>query len=357
MDTQRFDRNQLPDTFLYKEIRQQPETLARLIEQQREHIASIADEIRSRDPRFVYLAARGSSDNAAMYAKYAFSSICGLPTSLAAPSLFTVYRTPPRLRDALVVGISQSGEAPDILEVVREAKRQGALSLAITNNLHSPLAVEADFHVYLHAGEEVSVAATKTYTAQLVALAALAAALAGDAAHRSEIEEVPDAVRTTLSLEERVADVAERYRYMDRCVVIGRGFNYSTAFELALKLSELTYVLAEPYSSVDFLHGPIAVIHRDFPAFLMGPRGAVLPGLREIARRLEELGSEIVAFSDDEEILGRATVPIQLPAHIGEWLSPVTTIVAGQLFAMHLTAVMGRHPDRPRGLAKVTRTR
>ena len=277
--------------------------------------------------------------------------------ALATPSLFSIYQQPPRFGNALVLGISQSGKSPDIVGVLAEARRQGALTAAITNFPDSDLGQQADYVVNLHAGLERSIAATKTYTSELAAIALLSATLAQNQAMHDALVQMPETVTATLALDREIAQLAERYRYMRDCVVIGRGYNYATAFELALKLKELTYTIAEPYSSADFLHGPLALIEHGFPAIVIAPSGVVLPELQSFMHTLQQREAEIVAISDDAATLALARTRLALPRSVPEWLSPLTTIVPGQLLALHLAQVRDYDPDHPRGLRKVTETR
>lgn len=341
---------------LYREIREQPDVLSALIDQEAANVRRIAHRLREHDLRYVVIAARGTSDNAATYAKYLFGAVAGLPISLATPSLYTLYERPPRLKDALVVGISQSGQSTDIVEVVREGSRQGVPTLAVTNDVQSPLAEAASYVIDIHAGEEKSVAATKTYTAQLVVLALLASYWIDDAQCVEAIERLPEQVAQTLILNEAVADHAERYRYMRDCVVVGRGYNYATAFEIALKLKELTYIVAEPYSSADFRHGPIALVEGGFPVVCILPAGAAYEHVFKLAKDLKDRDAELLVISEQDEALGLATTQFRLPAGIPEWLSPIPCVVPGQLLAYHLTLAKGYDPDHPRGLRKVTDT-
>jgi glucosamine--fructose-6-phosphate aminotransferase (isomerizing) len=341
---------------LSDEIHEQPEVLARLLDEQSEAAAQIAAAIRARDVRYAVFAARGTSDNAARYAQYLFGAVVGLPVALATPSLFSIYHTPPRLRDALVLGVSQSGQSPDIVAVVEEGRRQGALTVGVTNVPDSSLAQAAEHVLPLGAGEERAVAATKTYTAQLAALALLAVQLAGDGEQLAGLRTVPAAVEKTLALEEPVALAAQRYAYATECVVLGRGYNYATAFEIALKLKELTYVVTEPYSSADFRHGPVAIVERGFPAVVVAPQGAVYPDMLALTQELAAREAELIVISGQDQPLRLARTPLQLPAVLPEWLSPFTCVVPGQLLALHVTLAKGYDPDRPRGLKKVTET-
>lgn len=342
---------------LQREIRQQPRVLTRLLEEELAAARGIAQDLRRRDVRYVYIAARGTSDNAARYGQYLLGACNRLPVGLGTPSLFSIYEQPPRLEGGLVVGISQSGQSPDIVSVLAEGRRQGVPTLAITNEPASPLAQQADHLLRLHAGEERAVAATKTYTAQLAALALLSCCLDGDEERLEALRRVPRAVAGVLGSEDAVAQTVERYRYMESCVVLGRGYNYATAFEIALKLKELAYLIAESYSPADFMHGPIAVVGSGFPALVVAPGGKMLPTVRDFSLQLKSRGAELLMISDSEDLLGEAVTPLPLPSGIPEWLSPIVAVVPGQLFALHLTLVKGHDPDQPRGLQKVTRTR
>ncbi len=347
----------LEQTHLFQEIHEQPAVLLRLISQENQLIRQLASAIHARDITHVLIAARGTSDNAGRYAQYLLGVMNGMLVTLATPSIFSIYKRPPRLDKTLVLGISQSGKSPDIVAVVAEGKRQGTLTAAITNFPDSDLAQEADFVINLHAGIEQSIAATKTYTSELMTIALLSAALADDADMLATLLRAPAVVQATLALAPHIAQVAERYRYMRDCVVIGRGYNYATAFELALKLKELTYTLAEPYSSADFLHGPLALIEHGFPALVIAPSGIMLPELQEFIHTLQKRKAEVIVISDDPATLALARIPLHLPHPVPEWLSPLAAIIPGQLFAMYLAHVRDFDPDHPRGIRKVTETR
>ncbi len=347
----------LQKTHLFREIHEQPAVLERFLASGLEPVRTLAGRLRAEGIRHVFIAARGTSDNAGRYAQYLFGIQNRLLVSLATPSLFSIYQRPPDLRGTLTLGISQSGQSPDLVAVLTEAGRQGGLTAAITNSPDSPLGAAARIIIPLLAGEERSLAATKTYTAQLAALAALSALLSEDSqAALTELRQVPAAVGAVLARRDEIEAVAERYRYMQHCVVIGRGLNYATAFELSLKLKELTYSIAEPYSSADFLHGPFALIEPGFPIFLIAPRSAVLPELLDFLVRLGERRGEVIAVSDVPDVINRCTRSLPLPVSMPEHLSPITAIVPGQLFAMYLAHTRGIDVDHPRGLTKITET-
>jgi len=350
---------------LEKEIREQPEVLDRLLESQAAKMLELAESLQAEKSDtavrpygfdYVLLAARGSSDNAARYAKYLFGYHNRLPVALAAPSLYTLYKQPPCLGKALVIGISQSGQSPDIVEVVADAKRQGQATLAITNDPESPLAKASDHMIHLNTGPEKSVAATKTYTASLGALALLSAALERDRERLAELRRLPVVMERTFPKIFAELHRVERYRYMSHCVVIGRGFNHCTAFEIALKIKELTRTITEPYSTADFHHGPIAMVGPGFPVMLVAPRGAVMDDTRQLVDRLKGSKAELLIISDDYDLLDQAHIACGLPEGIPEWLTPLVTVLPGQYFALALAQAKGFDPDHPEGLKKVTET-
>ncbi len=345
----------MPNTNLKQEIEQQPEIIQKLFETESQNLSKIADHIK-RNFRYIVIAARGTSDNAARYAQYLFGAHNHLPVALATPSLFTLYQQPPRLNGALVIGISQSGHSPDIVAVLAEAKRQGCPTLAIVNDVSSPLAETASYVLPLHAYPEKAIAATKSYTASLGAIALFSCLLENNPDHLRQLMEMPEKIQQTLDNLGPPLGHVERYRYMDQCTVIGRGYNYATAFEIALKIKELTRVLAEPYSSADFRHGPIAIIHKGFPVILIAPTGAVSENMIELVGDLKHLGSEVLMISNDEQLLRHSQVAFALPPDVPEWLTPLVAVIPGQLFALQLTLEKGMNPDHPEGLTKVTDT-
>ena len=342
---------------LHSEILEQPQRIASLLDGQKEAVLEIAKAIQSRSVQYAFLAARGTSDNAGRYANYLWGAHNGIPLALATPSLFTYYQRPPTLNNALVVGVSQSGQSPDIVSVLEEGRKQNCLTLAITNEPNSPLAQAADFVLELHAGIEKAVAATKTYTTELIAIAMISAALSGSDERWQELASVSHWAEQALALDKHIAQMAQRYRYMDQCVVLGRGFNYATAYEWALKLKELTYIIAEPYSSADFQHGPMAMVESGFPVLAVAPHGKVHDSMVEMLTRLrKQRDAELVLISDDADALAMAQSPILMPPQIPEWLTPIVNIIPAQLFACHLTQVKGYDTDKPRNITKVTET-
>lgn len=344
------------DSLLEQEIKEQPDVLRAVLSEEWANIQTIAEAIRARSPSMVMIAARGSSDNAARYGKYLFGAANQLPVALATPSLFTRYATPPKLRDTLVLGISQSGQSQDVLAVVQEARRQGTFSLAITNDEHSPMAQSADHTIHLRAGRERSIAATKTYSASLYVLALLSVALNQDAAGFDLLGTIPGLAEIVLTRTADYIQAAEAYKEIQSCVVIGRGYNYGTAFEISLKLKELARLLAEPYSTADFQHGPVALVRDGFPILAVVTGGAVRDEIVDFLQSLQKRKPRVIVLGDDfSELEGAQTVLAPIPA-TPEWASPLLTVIPGQLFAFGLTLAKGLDPDHPEGLTKITIT-
>jgi glutamine---fructose-6-phosphate transaminase (isomerizing) len=343
------------------EIRQQPHTLARTLAAAT-RTASRFRALLERDggkrrPKLIVFVARGTSDNAAQFGRYLLEITTGIPVSLAAPSVYTLYGKRLQLKDALVIGISQSGESTDTNVVLESARKAGALTVGITNEASSAMTKIADEVFLVRAGREKSVAATKTYTGQVMMLYLIAWAL-GAKLDWADFERIPELTAAALQLEAEVAGLAARYHYMRHAVVMGRGFNYANAQEFALKMMETSYVVAERFSSADFLHGPIAMVEPNFPAFLFAPSGKARDSIREMLARLQALKAETVVITDrSNRGIGKlASSAITLPASIPEIYTPIPYIVPAQIFAASLAAEKKLNPDQPRTLQKITRT-
>jgi glutamine---fructose-6-phosphate transaminase (isomerizing) len=346
-------------TILESEIKSQPSVIQRLLQAETENVTRMVEMFRSGGKytfNYVLIAARGTSDNAARYAQYLFGIHNHLQVALATPSVFSMYRQPPDLSGALVIGISQSGQSPDIVSVLAEGRRQGRPTLAITNDPESPLAKAAEGNIQLHAGPEKAVAATKTYTSSLAAMALFSAILSGDPGLVHDLQLLPDQMEHTLQGVAPILKRVERYRYMDHCIVIGRGYNYSTAFEIALKIKELTSTVTEQYSPADFRHGPVAMLNVGFPVIVIAPKGPVFGDMQAMVSELKKHGAELLVISDDTSLLESAELPFRLPAGIPEWLSPMAAVLPGQLFGLALAQSRHLNPDQPEGLTKVTET-
>lgn len=336
-----------------REISEQPLVLESLLRDGRADIEAIAQEIRLANPRYGLFAARGSSDNAARYAQYLFGVHNQLTCALATPSVFTAYASSPDLRGSLTIGISQSGQSPDVVSVVAAAAKQGAMTLGITNDTNSPLAKAAKWIIPLRAGHEGAIPATKTYTSQLMAIAMVSAALEGEKAW-AVLDTIPGAVRSTIELNAFIQGI-DALAGLQHLVVIGRGFNYASACEIALKISETSSVVALPYSMADFLHGPIAVLAPGTKILLVAPRGAFDAQVAEFLELEQLRQAQLIAISNEEDVLARADVALEIP-QVPEWISPICAAVVGQLFSAALACAKNQDPDEPHGLSKVTLT-
>jgi glutamine---fructose-6-phosphate transaminase (isomerizing) len=344
-------------TRFHQEIAEQPAVAEEVLAAAAAPARAAAAAIAAADPAGLVIAARGTSDHAAVYAKYLFETRNRLPVSLAAPSTFTLYRRPPRLDRFAVLAISQAGESADVVEVVSEARRQGAMTVALTNNPGSPLAGAAAHVVPITAGIERSVPATKTYTASLLALALLSEALGPDRAFAIELARVPAAMAAVLGAEAALRPLADELAGADRLAVLGRGYNLATALEVGLKLMETAYVVAEARSVADFLHGPIAIVEPGFPALLLAAAGPALPELRDLAAQLRRREARVLTIGDGAGALVEGAPAVGVDTGLPEELTPLSLAMAGQLLAAALAEARGLDPDRPRGLRKITSTR
>ena len=343
------------EDILIKEINEQPGIIKNIIDLEFKNILSMAEELRGKF-KYILIAARGSSDNAARYAQYVLGTFNHFQVALATPSIFTIYEEPPDLSESLVIGVSQSGQSPDIVSVLKSAKKQNRPTLCITNDSESPLAKTSDHIIPLHVGKEKAVAATKTYTSSLTALAMLSVGFDPDQERQKALQKISEVIEKSLADFTKTAENAARYRYMEHSVVIGRGYNYCTAFEIALKVKELTRVVTVPYSSADFAHGPIATVQTGFPIIVVASTGAMYDHIEQFTDKLLGIGAEIISISDDENMQKIAKVAFNVPKGIPEWLSPIINVIPGQLFARKLALEKGLNIDMPEGLTKVTET-
>ncbi|MGH9820798.1 MAG: SIS domain-containing protein, partial [Pyrinomonadaceae bacterium] len=309
---------------MLQEIAEQPEVLERTIAAERDKVTRLGDFLRQKDIDVIILVARGSSDNAALFGRYLLETTTGIPVSLSAPSVFTLYGAKMRLKRALVIGVSQSGEGIDINLVLERAKEAGAFTIGITNEAASSMAKIADETLLIHAGREKSVAATKTYTGQMLYFYMLASAI-GD--RRLDYHKIPDFAQKALDSSEHVKDLVQRYVFMENCVVVGRGMNYGNSYELALKLMETCYVVAERFSSADFFHGPLAIVERRFPVILFAPSGPTKEGSVDLLKNLHELHADCLSITNDHEIAGMSPGSIELAAEMDEFLTPIPFII------------------------------
>src|SRR2546427_3840409 len=270
---------------MLQEIAEQPDSLARTIQEERSKIERLGKSHKDRDLDLIVLVARGSSDNAALFGRYLLEITTGIPVSLSAPSIHTLYNAKLNLKRALVIGVSQSGEGEDINLVLENARASGAFTIGITNEPASSMSQLVDETLLMHGGRERSVAATKTFTGQMMLFYMLAGALAKNT-RAIDYESIPDLASRALEQKTAMIELVQRYVFMENCVVVGRGLAYANAYEFALKLMETCYVVAERFSSADFLHGPVAMIERHFPVILFAPPGVMLKGTKDLIGRL-----------------------------------------------------------------------
>jgi glucosamine--fructose-6-phosphate aminotransferase (isomerizing) len=344
-------------TRLEQELREQPAALARLLERQGRHAQELGALLRRDDVRYLLIASRGSSSNAARYAQYLLGRANRVPVGFATPSLYTLYEQPPRLEGALVVGISQSGESPDVRAVLEEARRQGRPTIALTNVPGSPLGQTAEAVLPLEAGDERSIAATKTYVNSLGAIALLFTASTGDREALRELETMPARIEEQLA--RSIADTAaiDRYDAIQGGTVVARGINYGTSFEIALKIRELSGLFFEAYSAADLMHGPVAAVAKGWPVIALAPTGPAFESMQTTIEDLAARGARMLVVSDAPTVLASAETPLPLVRAVPEWLSPLLTVIPGQLAALRLAELRGGDVDRPPGLSKVTLTR
>jgi glutamine---fructose-6-phosphate transaminase (isomerizing) len=349
---------------MLEEIREQPAALERALQSELPRVAPLKARLDQARPKLIVLAARGTSDNAAIFGRYLLEITTGIPVSLAAPSIYTLYEANLDLRGTLAIAISQSGESTDINMVQERARSQGAITIGITNEEARTLARISEYPLLVRAGREQSVAATKTYTGQLLSFYLIAYAL-GANLRLEDVLRLPEWTSQALRIEPEISAAAERYRFMESAAVVGRGLNYSNAFEFSLKLMETCYVIAERFSAADFLHGPIAMVERAFPLFLFAPPGVTWPSMKQMIQRLQQLKADTLVITDQEnpEAVEVSSRTIALPVKLGvagvkpqEVFTPIPYIVPAQLFAAYLAAYKGLNPDQPRTLSKVTQT-
>lgn len=344
------DRTPQPGELMAAEIAEQPAAMARLLADT-SAFAQVAAQIRAKRPRFVLLTARGTSDHAALYAKYLIETSLGLPVGLVSPSTYTIFGAQPDLADVLWIGVSQSGGSPDLVESTAAARRLGALTLAVTNVSGSPLSEAAELSLDVRSGPELAVAATKTYTSTLLALWLLIDHWRGGDGHSAAV--LPDLAQSVLTAPE-VLDTVARHRFADMVVTTGRGFSYPTAREAALKLMETSYFSAHAFSGADLLHGPFAMIDEQTSVLAVVGRGAGGRAMAPVLERLDALGAEVTIIGDPAAAGRHAVVPV--PAGVSEELAPLLEIIPLQRFAHELAVARNLNPDAPRGLAKVTQT-
>jgi glutamine---fructose-6-phosphate transaminase (isomerizing) len=337
------------------EIRETPQVVANLLAVNPEINQKLTRAIQDHNPEFAVTIARGTSDHAANFLKYALETQLGLVTASSSPSITTAYDTKLHLKRAVVIAISQSGQSPDVVNSLRAAREAGALTVALVNQAGSPLEEAAEFVLPMLAGEELAVAATKSFVASLVAPLQVIASLSQDTALLSALQNLPNALKTVLELEETAKDRSERYRYAEAMVSLARGVHFPMAQETALKLKETCVLQTEAFSTAEFAHGPIILIEPGFPVIAFQARDATAKGTLERYQDLAARGAELVLIGDDTPEIPAST-RLNTPATGHRLTDPIVAIIAAYLFAGHLSLVKGLNPDSPRSLKKVTRT-
>jgi len=342
---------------MWNEIMEEPEVLRKCLEANLDKVKSFTSKLKDANIDLICIAARGTSDNAALFGKYVFETVNGVPVSLSAPSVYTVYQKEPKLKNALVIGISQSGMAEDVLGVLKIANKQNCITVGITNNSNSSIAKEVAYHFSCEAGEEKSVAATKTFLAQLLVISMISCFWAGNTSFADKLYQLPELISEVLLTSGDIKEKAERYRYMDECFILARGINYSIALEAALKIQETCYVRARGYAISDFYHGPLAMVDKDMPVFVFSPKGLMLENAVEMIHKLISIGAEVIVISNDSDVLMLVNTSFRIPETDDDIISAFLNIVIAQQFACHLADIKGINPDSPRGLKKITITR
>ncbi|MFD5565447.1 SIS domain-containing protein [Kitasatospora griseola] len=343
----------VPGRIMSAEMAEQPAVLQRILDEGAPAIREIATQIAARNPRFVLLTARGTSDNAALYAKYLIEVLLGKPAGLTSMSTTTAYGAKPDLTDCLVITVSQSGGSPDLVASTKAAREAGAITLAVTNNAGSPLAEVSEFHIDVLAGPEKALPATKTYTAELLALYLFVEGLRGNDGSPAKV--LPELAAGILARQAEVKALAERYRFAQRLVITSRGYGYPTAREAALKLMETTYIPASPFSGADLLHGPLAMVDNVSPVIAIVPDGRGGEALQPVLDRLRGRGADLVVIGQQDQV-DAASAGFALPGGVPEEVQPILEILPLQLLAYEVTIARGQDPDAPRALAKVTET-
>jgi glutamine---fructose-6-phosphate transaminase (isomerizing) len=348
------EQDNRPGRIMSGEMAQQPAVLRRILDEGAPRIREIAGQIAERAPRFVLLTARGTSDNAALYAKYLVEVLLGKPAGLTSMSTTTAYGARPDLTDVLVITVSQSGGSPDLVASTRAAREAGAITLAVTNNADSPLAEVSEFHIDVLAGPERALPATKTYTAELLSLYLFVEGLRGNDGSAAKV--LPELAEQILARRAEVKELAGRYRFAERLVITSRGYGYPTAKEAALKLMETSYIPALSFSGADLLHGPLAMVDNVSPVIAIVTEGKGGEALRPVLDRLRGRGADLVVIGNERQVAAASAGFVLPTGGVAEEVQPILEIIPLQMLAYEVTMARGQDPDAPRALAKVTET-
>lgn len=347
------------ETLMEYETRTIPEIIAHQLKQNQFIISQLVERLHANPPKFAMTIGRGSSDHACTFAKYLLETKLGLVTASAAPSTVSIYHANLKLQNALVIGISQSGKSPDICKIMEEARRNGALTVAIVNHIDSPLAKIVEYVLPLWAQEEKAVAATKSYIASLTALTQLTAIWTHDEKLIEALDQLPDILYKALKVDHLESALLE-LKNISHTLVIARGFGFPIAQEAALKCKETAVIQAEAFSGAEVLHGPFALIQKNHPFLLFLQNDATLQGNIELAKRIQNLGGKIILIAPEdlltEEIRKLTDIIISLPKSIHAILDPIVVAEVFYLMAARLAVLRGFNPDAPKNLKKVTET-
>lgn len=348
----------MKNTNMYKEINQEPVVLRKCLETNLPEIIKLVARIREYKPNSIIMAARGTSCNATKYAKYIFETYCGIPVSISAPSVLTRYDGKLNLENTLVIGVSQSGAAEDVCSIIDRGNECGAITVSITNTENSLLATHAQTHINCYAGKEKSLAATKSFVAQMAILTIIAAYLSEDKYLMSCIGKLVDAVEEGLNKSEQISDLMQRYRFINECFILARGYGYPVALEMEIKIQETSFIRAQAFSIANFTHGPVAMLNKGIPVFVLANDKKTNDNVFDMLKRIKESDSDILLVTNEHGIAEKAGVRVLL---LPEWcegiLGVFATIPVMQLIACELAVMRGNNPDSPAGLTKVTITR
>ncbi len=340
---------------MLQEIKQSPQVIARQLMENSEATMRLVNAVQERDPAFAMTIARGTSDHASSFIKYALETSIGLVTASASPSITGIYDAKLKLENALVIAVSQSGQSPDVVGSLQAARDAGAITVAVVNQPNSPLENIAEFVFPMHAGEEKSVAATKTFVSSLVALLPAISELSGDKDLALALKNLPNICAQSLENESIIKEKVDRYRYAEKMIVLGRGFHFPIALETALKLKETCVIQAEAFSSAEFAHGPMILIEQGFPVIAFQAKDKTKSGSLERYHDLANKGAEFVLIGGEAPSL-EAEIFLSTPSTGHPLTDPIPAILSGYLFAAHLSLAKGMDPDKPRSLNKVTKT-
>lgn len=339
---------------MLNEIRETPKVIKNLFESEKNNIEKIAERIKKYDPSFAILSGRGSSDNACIYGQYILEFIARIPASLATGSIYTLYKNPPDILRSLVIGLSQSGETDDVCAIFDYAEKVKAISVGITNTKESRLyRLAKENRIYMSAGKEESVCATKSFSASIMALLMLAFSIKNEGI---DLDKIIGPMGEVLSREESIREIAKQYIFSSNIVVLGTGFSYPIALETALKLRESCYMNAIGISSVDFLHGSIAILTPTTPVIMFIPNDETLGVNLSIMSEVKKTGAHLLVISDNEKALKKGDIGFRIRKNIS-YLYPFSEVIFSQIFAYYLSVLRGVNPDNPRFLRKVTKVK